>query len=139
MVEHYQEALPTEAPLARDDLTDAEFENLAREVARVDRAGMERVADVIRAGEIARYLGPTFLPALVTRWPHLLLDSEFLVASWSEVSPELRSEVLRQVSSAVDDLLWIRDPGGIARGSGEWRSLLARAASSARLLEAWRA
>ncbi|MYD96634.1 MAG: ATP-binding protein [Gammaproteobacteria bacterium] len=139
MVEHYQEALPTEAPLARDDLTDSEFENLAREVARIDRAGMERVADVIHAGEIPRYLGPTFLPSLVTRWPHLLLDSEFLVASWSEVSPELRDEVLRQVSSAVDDLLWIRDPGGIARGSGEWRSLLARAASSARLLEAWRA
>ena len=99
---------------------------------------MERVADILRSGELPRYLGPTFLPALVARWPHLLLDSQFLVASWSEVSPELRDEVLRQVSSAVDDLLWIRDPGGIARGSGEWRSLLARAAGSARLLEAWR-
>ena len=139
MVAHYQEALPTEAPLPADILSDAEFEDLSREVARIDRAGVERVADVIRSGEIPRYLGPTFLPALVGRWPHLLLDSQFLVASWSGVSPELRDEVLRQVSSAVDDLLWIRDPGGISRGSGEWRSLLAHAASSTRLLEAWRA
>ena len=89
---------------------------LAREVARIDRAGAERVDEVIRSGEIPRYLGPTFLPALVTRWPHLLLDSRFLVAAWSEVSPELRDEILRQVSSAIDDLLWIRDPGGICEG-----------------------
>lgn len=139
MVEHYQEILPTEAPLSQDVLSEAELENLKREVARVDRAGMERVAEIIAAGEIPRYLGPTFLPAMVARWPHLLLDSHFLIASWSEVSPELRDEVLRQVLSAIDDLLWIRDPGGVSRGSGEWRSLLARAASSARLLEAWRA
>ena len=139
MIAHYQEALPTEAPLDADIIPEVERERLAREVARIDRAGSERVAEVIRSGEIPRYLGPTFLPTLVTHWPHLLLDSRFLVAAWSEVLPELRQEILRQISSAIDDLLWIRDPGGISRGSGEWRSLLARAASSVRLLETWKA
>ena len=138
MVEHFQEELPKEAPLDLSVLSTTEREVLAREVARIERAGADRVDDVIRAGEIARYLGPSFLPELVHRWPQLVLDSRFLSAAYSEVNPELRDEIVRQVSSAIEDLLWIRDPGGISRGSVEWRSLLSRSASSVRLLEAWR-
>lgn len=138
MVTHYHDALPAEGPYDVSVLTEDEFERLEREVARIERAGLDRVHEVVSRGEFARYLGPSYLPALISRWPQLILDSRYLAASWSGVSPELRKEVLRQVTSAVDDLLWIRDPGGIARGSGEWRSLLARAASSARLLDAWR-
>ena len=138
MVAHYQEELPTEAPLEPGVLTDHEREALEREVARIERAGGERVEEIIRGGEFPRYLGSTFLPALVKRWPGLLLDSRFLSAAYEEITPDLRDEIVRQVSSAIDDLLWIRDPGGISRGSVEWRSLLARSASSVRLLEAWR-
>ena len=139
MVEHYQELLPEESPLDLGVLSEPERQALAREVARVDRAGSDRVDEVIRSGELPRYLGPSFLPALVDRWPGLLLDSQFLEVAYADVSPENRDEVLRQVLSAVEDLLRVLDPGAISRGSGEWRSLLGRSASSVRLLEAWRA
>ena len=138
MVAHYQEELPKEAPLGMDILSADEREILAREVARIERAGVERVEEIIKEGEMPRYLGPTFLPVLVARWPSLLLDSRFFTASYAEVAPTLRDEIVRQVTSAIEDLIWVRDPGGISRGSVEWRSLLSRSASSVRLLEAWR-
>ena len=138
IVAHYQEVLPTESPLELGVLSGDEREALEREVVRIERAGVDRVEEIIRGGEFPRYLGPTFLPALVERWPSLLLDSRFLIAAYEEITPDLRDEIVRQVSSAIDDLLWIRDPGGISRGSVEWRSLLSRSASSVRLLEAWR-
>ena len=138
MIAHYQEEMPTEAPLELEVLSCDEREILEREVARIERAGVKRVEEIIRAGEFPRYLGPTFLPALVERWPGLLMDSRFLSASYAGIMPSLRDDIVRQVSSAIEDLLWVRDPGGISRGSVEWRSLLSRSASSVRLLEAWR-
>ncbi len=139
MIGHYQEELPKESPLELGVLSDDERDVLTREIARVEMSGVDRVEEVIRSGAFPRYLGPTFLPSLFDRWPDLLLDSRFLAASFAGVTPDFRHEIVRQVSSAIDDLLWIRDPGGISRGSVEWRSLLARSAGSVSLLEAWRA
>ena len=139
MVGHYQDELPGESPLDLKSLSCDEREILEREVARIERAGIDRVEEIIRGGQFPRFLGPDFLPSLVERWPEILMDSRFLGAAYADVIPSIRNEIVRQVTSAIEDLLWIRDPGGIARGSVEWRSLLSRSASSVRLLEAWRA
>ena len=139
LVAHLQEQLPTLAPLDPDVLDSDTRDVLTREVARVDRAGRERVDDIIRGGEFARYLGASFLPSLVDQWPELVLDSTFLALSYADVQPEHRQDIVRSVSSTLRDLLWVLDPGGTTRGGSEWRSMLARAAGSVRLLEAWRA
>ena len=139
MVGHYQDELPGESPLDLKALSCDEREILEREVARIERAGIDRVEEIIRGGQFPRFLGPNFLPSLVERWPGILMDSRFLGAAYADVIPSIRNEIVRQVTSAIEDLLWIRDPGGMARGSVEWRSLLSRSASSVRLLEAWRA
>ena len=111
MVEHYQEVLPTIAPVESSVLTEYERDTLAREIARTERAGAERVEEIIRAGEIPRYLGPAFLTTMVERWPRLILDSRFLSAAYSEVTPDLRNEIVRQVyfrnrGFAVDTRTW---------------------------------
>jgi hypothetical protein len=139
MVEYFVEALAEVSPLSENVLSPAERSELAREVARVDRQGDERVAEVIRSGAFPRYLGASALPMLVERWPELVLDGRFLQVGFSDVASSMRSEVVRQVSTALYDLLWVLDPGGAYRGGDEWRSYLARAASSERLLSSWKA
>ena len=139
IVEHYQEQLPALAPFDPDVLDGATREALSKEVARIDHAGRERVDELIRSGEFPRYLRTSYLPAIIERWPWLLMDSNFFAIGYADLLPELRGEAVRGVLGAVRDLLWALDPGGMTRGGAEWRSMLSRSASSVRLLEAWKA
>ena len=139
MVEHYQQYLPSLAPLDSAVLDASSRDALSREVARIDHAGRERVEEVICGGEFPRYLGVRYLTGLIEQWPAVLMDSNFLAVGYTDVALDIRGEGVRGIVSAVRDLLWVMDPGGATQGGAEWRSMLGRAASSLRLLDAWKA
>jgi hypothetical protein len=76
---------------------------------------------------------------LVARWPELSLGGAFFSVSYDDVAPQLRGDVVSSVTGPLRDLVWISNPDGFQSSGEEWRILLARAANSLRLLQAWRA
>jgi hypothetical protein len=108
-------------------------------VARLDRAGNDRVEEVIASGEFPRYLGNSSVDMLVHRWPQLALDGNFFSTAHDSVAASLRPEVVSSVVGPLRDLIWVAGADGGQGQSEESRILLARAANSLRLLQAWRA
>lgn len=136
--EHYVERLGELAPIDRDVLDERLRDELTRRVALIDRAGEDRVEEVVRTGEFPRYLGPNCVEFLVRRWPELALDGEFLSLSYSDVDPRYRPEVIERVLAPMRDLLWAVQTEGVKAGGEEWRTLVGRASNALRLLEGWR-
>ena len=138
LLEHYSEALSAMSPLPGDELTPKETQELAVVVARKERAGMDRVREIIEEGSYPTYMGHRWLLQLFTRKPELAMDGRFFSLSYSDVDPALRVEVIDQLISSLKDLLWVVDPNLSNNSGAEWRNLLVRAASSIRLLSIWR-
>ena len=139
LVEHYVEAMASLAPLPAEALSPDDRSAVAKAVARIDRAGEERVQEVISSGEFPRYLGNSCVEMLVTRWPELSLGGKFFSVSYGDVAAPLRAEVVASVVAPIRDLVWVSNPDGFQNSGEEWRILLGRAANSLRLLQAWRA
>lgn len=136
--EHYVERLSELAPLDSETLDGRLLDELRRRVALIDRAGEDRVDEVVRTGEFPRYLGPNSVEFVVLRWPELALDGEFLSISYSDVDPRYRLEVIERVLAPMRDLLWAVQTEGVKAGGEEWRTLVGRASNALRLLEGWR-
>jgi hypothetical protein len=138
LVEYFTEALSPLTPLELDVVTSHEREIISEVVMRVEHAGSERVDQVIRNGEYPKFLGPRYLPQLVEKWPELVFDGHFLTVAYADVDPKLRTQVLHQVLTPINDLLWIANPDAPQGGGSEWRHMLGRAVSSLRLITGWR-
>ena len=132
------EGLAAVAPLPEDEVSDEERALVVEAVVRKDRAGQDRAVEVIRSGLYPRYLGRPVLPSLIERRPQLVLDGQFLSVSYKDVPDELKEQVIERVTTPIRDLLWIASSDDSEGAGLEWRSLLARAAASLRLLSAWR-
>lgn len=137
LLDHVNERLMAGAPHAADSLSTEERGLVRLAVLQQDRAGDERVAEVIRGGEFARYLGPSALPELLTRYPAAGLDGEFFASRYSDVAEELRPQLVDQLLMPIRDLLWLSDTEG-PTGGEERRMRLARAFTGLRLLQTWR-
>lgn len=139
LMEHYAERLADIAPIDETLLPEDQWQLLRRQVSARDRAGEERVVEVVRTGEFPRYLGGPIAEWTLRRWPELGLDGEFLTVGYSDVAEHLRAEVLDRVTGPLRDVMWITNPDGAQVGGEEWRTQVARAGNGLRLLEAWRA
>jgi hypothetical protein len=139
LLEHYTEALGALAPLPDATLDPDDRMAVVKAVARIDRAGEERVLEVIRGGEFPRYLGPACAEMLVARWPELSLGGRFFSVSYDDVADALKADVVAYVVGPLRDLIWVANPDGYQSSGEEWRILVARAANSVRLLQSWRA
>ena len=137
LIEHYVEKLAPLAPLT-DRLDDRQHARLEKEVARKERAGADRAAELISSGEFPRYLGLDIALLLLSDWPELALDGAFFAVGYGDIAPELRAEVLEQLLGPVRDLIWITDPDAVQAGTEEAKTMLGRAMYSVRLLDAWR-
>ncbi len=138
LIEWYVEGLMSLSPLPDDEVDDEERARVVQGVVRMDRAGLERAAEVIRTGLYPKYIGHQVLPALVQRRPELVLDGKFFSVSFTDVPEELRAQVVERVTTPIRDLLWIAETDDAGGSGNEWRNMLARAAASLRLLSAWR-
>jgi hypothetical protein len=138
MIEYFTEALSPLTPLSVDSVSTSDRTTIAEAVARLDHGGEDRVKEVIQSGEYPKYLGPRSLPHLIRKWPELALDGHFFVLSYADVDRRLREDVLQQVVTPLQDLIWISNPDGPQAGGPEWRNMLGRTASSLRLLVGWK-
>ena len=138
LLQHFEEELSELSPLPDNVVTEAERRVIARNVARIDRGGEERVLEVIRSGSYPKYLGYEGVVRLVSSNPQLALDNRFFSVSYEDVDEPNRQEIMDQLLVPLKDIVWAAsfEPGDGA--SEENRTMLARADVSCRLLQSWR-
>ena len=138
LLQHFEEELSELSPLADSVVTEAERTVIARNVARIDRGGEERVLEVIRSGSYPKYLGYDGVVGLMSSNPLLALDNRFFAVSYEDVDEPNRKAIMDQLLVPLKDIVWAAsfDPGDGA--SEENRTMLARADADCRLLQSWR-
>ena len=138
LIQHFEEELSELSPLDDSVVTEAERILISRNVARMDRGGEDRIAEVVRSGSYPRYLGHTGVLGLMSSNPHLALDNRFFAVSYEDVDEANRDQIMDQLLVPLKDIIWAAsfDPAGGT--SEENRTMLARADAGCRLLQSWR-
>ena len=138
LIQHFEQEFSDLSPLAENLVTDAERLVISRNVARIDRGGEERVAEVIRSGSYPKYLGYEGVIGLMSSHPQLTLDNKFFTVSYQDVDEQNREQIMDQLLVPLRDIVWAAsfEVGGGA--SEESRTMLARADAGCRLLQSWR-
>ena len=138
ILEHFESSLSEVAPLDETVVTDSERVVISRNVARVERAGGDRVSEVIRSGLYPKFLGHDGILGLLTSRPELVLDDKFFGVSYVDVEEQHRPEILDQVLIPLRDTIWAASFDANSGSSEEHRIMLARADAGVRLLQSWR-
>ena len=135
---HYEQEFTGLAPLDLDVVSLSQRSVISQAVARIERAGEERVTEIIRNGSYPKFLGYTGLLDLLQSRPDLAFDGHFFTASYRDVDDHLRPQIVDQVVTPLRDTVWaVSFEGGDEIGE-ENRILLARADAGVRLLQSWR-
>ena len=138
LLEHFETSLSELAPLDENVVTDSEHAVISRNVARVERAGGDRVSEVIRGGLYPKFLGHDGLIGLLMSNPGLVFDDKFFGVSYKDVEEQHRPEILDQVLIPLRDAIWAASFDANSGSSEEHRIMLARADAGVRLLQSWR-
>ena len=117
------------------------------EKARISRAAAKAVgasdADVtsmIADGRFVRFASTQFLVELLRLHPSLVMDGGFFDRPYETISIDHQPVILGEVIDSLQDVVWLADEGAsaVSKDTG-WRLRYARALSSLRLLQFWRA
>jgi hypothetical protein len=137
---HYDEMLPASAPIDPGILPPRESERVRRNVAKSLGLNEGEVEQFIKDGKFAGYVSQSFVVELVRTWPALASDGDFFNRPYSGSSTELKPVILDEIVDALQDVIWLVDEGAsaVSKDTG-WRLRYARALSSLRLLQYWRA
>ena len=138
LIQHFEEEFSGLSPLDENVVTEAERLVISRNVARKDRGGKERVAEVIRSGSYPRYLGYGGVVRLMSSNPHLALDDRFFAVSYQDVDEPNREQIMDQLLVPLRDIVWAASFDSGDGTSEENRTMLARAEAGCRLLQLWR-
>ena len=138
LLEHFETSLSELAPLDENVVTDSERAVISRNVARVERAGGDRVSEVIRGGLYPKFLGHDGLIGLLRSKPGTIFDDKFFGVSYEDVEEQHRPEILDQVLIPLRDAIWAASFDPNSGSSEEHRIMLARADAGVRLLQSWR-
>jgi len=132
--------LPTLAPIDSSLLTERDRDAIRGRLIVEGQASEAKVSEIISSGLFPRYLGLDFLPRAVATWPDLILDGHFLSVAYATVTEGMRTYALDQVLGPMRDVVWLCEQATMpGLNQQQWREQLARAASSLRLLQLWRA
>ena len=137
---HYDEVLPASAPIDAGFLPPRESERVRRNVAKSLGLNESEVEQFIKSGKFAGYVSQSFVVELVRNWPSLSSDGEFFNRPYAGSSAELKPVILDEIVDALQDVVWVVDEGAsaVSKDTG-WRLRYAKALSSLRLLQYWRA
>jgi len=136
---HYDQALPSVAPIDPAGLDPALVAKVRQRAFSADGANEERALASIRSGQFARHLDNQFLVELVHLWPQLVTDGSFFSMPLNTLASELRASALARLASSLQEVLWLADEAsGAVSKDTPWRLLFARALGSLRLLQSWR-
>lgn len=104
--------------------------------------GEPEVRRLLESGSYVKYMPLGFSLDLLDMYSSQLLDGGFWSRAYSTLaSDNLKSETLAEMRSLLEDVLWLwrRSQESPAQPSRPWKLRLARASTSLRLLEEWRA
>lgn len=137
---HYDDALPSIAPIDPDLLPDREKDRIRRSAAKSHGLKEADVEQFIVEGKFPEYVSQPFVAELVRTWPAVAMDDEFFNRPYAESSEELRPVILEDIVDALQDIVWLVDEGAsaVSKDTG-WRLHYAKSLSSLRLLQHWRA
>ena len=138
LLSHFEEELSARSPLGQNIVTETERLVIARNVARMERGGEERVSEIIENGLYPKYLGYEGVVGLVARNPELTLDNRFFSGSFSDVDEQNRVEIIDQLIVPLKDVIWAAFFEATGSTGEENRTKLARADGALRLLLSWR-
>lgn len=136
---HYDETLPSAAPIDPNSLPPREMDRVARNAARLLGLNESEVEQFIKDGEFAKYVSQSFVVELVRIWPTLSTDGNFFNRPYLGSSDELKPIILDEIVDALQDVVWLVDEGAsaVSKDTG-WRLRYAKALSSLRLIQYWR-
>lgn len=136
---HYDEELPTKAPIDPKILPQRQKDRVKKAAAKSLGLNESEVEQFIVQGKFAGYVSQTFVGELVRNWPSLVTDGTFFDRPYTGSSDELRPLILDEIVDALQDVVWLVDEGvsAVSKDTG-WRLRFAKALSSLRLLQYWR-
>lgn len=136
----YDDRLPEVAPIEIAEIPVSEQARIKRAAAQAVAASDQDVAQMLQEGMFARFVSQPFLVELVRRWPTLVTDGSFFDRPYSSISDDLKPTMLAELVDALQDVLWLLEEGAsaVSKDTG-WRLRYAKALSSLRLLQFWRA
>jgi hypothetical protein len=139
LLRHYDEVLPSAAPIDTSKLP-------ARELGRIKRSAAQslglteiEIDDFITEGRFASYVSPSYVVELVRQWPELVTDGEFFDRPYVGSADELKPLILDEVIECLQNTIWLVDEGAsaVSKDTG-WRLRYAKSLSAMRLLQYWR-
>jgi hypothetical protein len=138
--EFLMEKLPSISPIDQSLVSPRERDDIRTKLIVEGQASEENISEIISSGQFPKYLGRDFQLKALNVWPNLLLDGNFFSVSYATVTETARQSALEQVMGPLRDVVWLCHQANVpALNKQQWREQLARAASSLRLLQLWRA
>lgn len=136
---HYDEVLPSAAPIDAELLPASEIERVKRNAAKLHDLSESEVEQFIVDGRFAEFVSLPFVVELVRTWPMLATDGEFFSRPYKSSSDALRPLILDEIVDALQDIVWLFDEGAsaVSKDTG-WRLRYSKALASLRLLQYWR-
>jgi hypothetical protein len=134
------ERLPSVGGIDPTSVPASEGAHISRAAAKAVGASDAEVQAMIREGRFARFASTPFLIELLRMHPSLVMDGSFFDRPYETISPDHQPIILGEVIDSLQDVLWLSDEGAsaVSKDTG-WRLRYAKALSSLRLLQFWRA
>jgi hypothetical protein len=132
--------LPSVGAIDPGTLPVAEKARISRSAAKAIGASDADVKSMIAEGRFAGFVSTPFLIELLRRHPSLVMDGGFFDRPYETISVDYQPVILGEVIDSLQDVVWLADEGAsaVSKDTG-WRLRYARALSSLRLLQFWRA
>ena len=139
MRRHYDEVLPSCAPIDSGLLPLRETDRIRRAAAKLLGLNETEIAELIAGGKFAGYVSQPFVVELMRLWPALATDGHFFNRPYSGSDDELKAAILDELVDGLQDVVWLVDEGAsaVSKDTG-WRLRYAKSLSSLRLLQYWR-
>lgn len=136
----YDESLTAVAPIDPDCLSQPERERVKRSAVKSLGLNDAEFDQFITDGKFAGYVSQAYIVELVRKWPSLVTDGAFFNRPYLGSGDELKPIILDEILDALQDVIWLVDEGAstVSKDTG-WRLRYAKALSSLRLLQYWRA
>lgn len=137
---YLDEQLASEAPIARENLSDELVAQVRLRAYSNDAVSGEQLEELLSNGQFVRYLDNANLLGIVKRWPSLVMDSKLFSIPFADELSDLQQRGVASLLAALGDARWLaEEAGNQINRDGPWKLQYAKALASVRLLQHWQA
>lgn len=135
----FEESLPEIAPIDSAIIDSQTLERIRQRALTEDLGDDEFVNQIVEGGRFTKYVDNRFLLTMVSTFPELVLDGNFLNPPFANLDSNLRKEVISMVQNGLEDVRWLSEEGsGAVSKDAAWRLRYGRALASLRMMQSWR-